>query len=111
MFDITGLSIGLGSGITNSRDANNRIRGKCLMNEKPDLAELVGIDVLLHDFLGIELGYSKDGIAEVHIPVTRQLMNGHGSVHGGVLYTLAERQPVTPSIWWSPGDAISLPVI
>lgn len=60
------------------------------MNDKPDLQEILAIEVPLHDFLGIEIGESADGRAEVRIPVTPQLINANGAVHGGVFYTLCD---------------------
>lgn len=60
------------------------------MNNQLEQREFFGISLPLHDFLGIELGDNKDGIAEVRIAVGPHLTNGHGSVHGGVMYTLCE---------------------
>ena len=60
------------------------------MHEKPDLREILAVEVPLHDFLGIEVGESCDGRAEVRISVTPRLLNANGAVHGGIFYTLCD---------------------
>lgn len=39
---------------------------------------------------GLRVVHAEPGEAEVHMLVGRELLNGHGNVHGGALFTLAD---------------------
>ncbi|MDR1533947.1 MAG: PaaI family thioesterase [Planctomycetota bacterium] len=39
---------------------------------------------------GLEVLRAEPGLAEVRMPVTPAILNGHGIVHGGALFTLAD---------------------
>lgn len=47
-------------------------------------------DIPLHRFLGIQIISYKDGFGEILVPVTANLVNTAGAVHGGVYYTLCD---------------------
>ena len=40
--------------------------------------------------LGIEIVAAEPGYAEVRLPVTPKILNGHDTIHGGALFTLAD---------------------
>lgn len=42
------------------------------------------------DFLGIETVDRRRGFARLRLPVRDELLNGHGTVHGGVLASLVD---------------------
>ena len=39
---------------------------------------------------GLEVIRAGPGVAEVRLPVTSRVINGHGNLHGGALFTLAD---------------------
>lgn len=51
-------------------------------------------DIMGHDafitLAGVEVVRAEAGFAEVRLPVTPKVLNGHGKVHGGALFTLAD---------------------
>lgn len=42
------------------------------------------------DLIGLKFTSVKDGISICKVKITRKLLNPHGFVHGGVLYTMAD---------------------
>ncbi len=42
------------------------------------------------DLAGMEVVLAEPGRAEVRLPLTDKVMNGHGNLHGGALFTLAD---------------------
>lgn len=43
-----------------------------------------------HVAAGLTLEAAREGYARVALAVNRDMLNGHGSVHGGVIFTLAD---------------------
>ncbi len=52
--------------------------------------EVMGDDVYALRTTGIEVVEAKAGYARTRLPVTPAIMNGHGNVHGGAYFTLAD---------------------
>ena len=52
--------------------------------------EVMGDDVYALRTTGIEVVEAKPGYARTRLPVTPAIMNGHGNVHGGAYFTLAD---------------------
>ncbi len=52
------------------------------------------LDVMGHDAYaattGLEVVRAEPGYAEVRLPITPKILNGHGNVHGGAIFTLAD---------------------
>lgn len=42
------------------------------------------------ELTGLEVVKALPGDAEIRLPVTTKILNGHGKVHGGALFTLAD---------------------
>lgn len=42
------------------------------------------------DLIGLNFATVQDGVSKCSIEVTKQLLNPHGVVHGGVLYSMAD---------------------
>lgn len=59
------------------------------MPGKKELAERMGHDNYAA-LTGLEVVKAEPGRVEVRMPVTRDILNGHGNVHGGALFTLAD---------------------
>lgn len=59
------------------------------MPRKEELAELMGHDAYA-ELTGLEVTRAEPGNVEVRLPVTSKILNGHGMVHGGALFTLAD---------------------
>lgn len=47
-------------------------------------------NVPLHDFLGLKIISYGDGRGEIGIPITPNVINAAGAVHGGIYYTLCD---------------------
>ncbi|MDR2390317.1 MAG: PaaI family thioesterase [Planctomycetota bacterium] len=54
-----------------------------------DWAKIMGRDAYAI-LTGLEVLRADPGLAEVRLAVTPQVVNGHGSLHGGALFTLAD---------------------
>lgn len=48
------------------------------------------VNVPLHKFLGAEFGLSENGVGEVNLPVTENVLNASGAVHGAIYYFLCD---------------------
>lgn len=59
------------------------------MPEKPKLPSIMGHDRFA-EMAGIEVLVAAPGYAETRMPVTPGILNGHGNVHGGAIFTLAD---------------------
>ena len=59
------------------------------MPTKDELFERMGRDRYA-ELTGLEVLAAAPGTAEVKMPVTPGILNGHGNVHGGALFTLAD---------------------
>lgn len=59
------------------------------MADKKEITGLMGRDAYA-ELTGLEIIRAEAGNAEVRLPVTPDILNGHGNVHGGALYTLAD---------------------
>lgn len=59
------------------------------MSEKKDVSAFMGHDAYA-ELTGLEVVRAEAGYAEVRLPVTPGIVNGHGNVHGGALFTLAD---------------------
>ncbi len=59
------------------------------MPNKEELAVLMGHDAYA-ELTGLEVIKAIPGEVEVRLPVTSKILNGHGNVHGGALFTLAD---------------------
>lgn len=59
------------------------------MPKKNELAERMGHDAYA-EITGLEVIHAEPGYVEVRMPVTEKILNGHGNVHGGALFTLAD---------------------
>ncbi|MCC8190261.1 MAG: PaaI family thioesterase, partial [Planctomycetes bacterium] len=59
------------------------------MPNKEDLARMMGHDAYA-ELTGLEVVRAVPGEVEVRLPVTPRILNGHGMVHGGALFTLAD---------------------
>jgi len=59
------------------------------MGELSHYAEM-SKDVPLHQFLGGRPGKYGNGYAEVIVPVSQNLLNGAGVVHGGIFYVICD---------------------
>lgn len=49
----------------------------------------MGIDLFARE-IGCEVLRAEPGYAEVRLPLAPKVMNGHGNLHGGALFTLAD---------------------
>jgi acyl-CoA thioesterase len=54
-----------------------------------DFQKAMGHDAFA-ELSGLEVIRAEPGYAEVRMPVTPQVLNGHGLAHGGALFTLAD---------------------
>lgn len=52
--------------------------------------EIMGDDVYALETTGIEVVEAGPGYARTRLPVTPAILNGHGNVHGGAFFTLAD---------------------
>ncbi len=59
------------------------------MSDKKDWLEVMGHDAYA-ELTGLEVLRADPGYAEVRLPVTPKILNGHGNVHGGAIFTLAD---------------------
>ncbi len=59
------------------------------MPERDDLIEVMGHDNYAA-LSGFEVLVAAPGYAEVKMPVEEKILNGHGNVHGGAMFTLAD---------------------
>lgn len=59
------------------------------MPKKSELAERMGHDAYAA-MTGLEVLHVEPGRVDVRMPVTPGILNGHGNVHGGALFTLAD---------------------
>ena len=59
------------------------------MSEKDEVFEIMGRDNYA-GLTGLKVVTARPGYAEVSLPVTEKIMNGHGNVHGGAIFTLAD---------------------
>lgn len=59
------------------------------MPNKEELADIMGHDAYA-ELTGLEVIMAEPGYVEVRLPVTPKILNGHGMVHGGALFTLAD---------------------
>ena len=50
---------------------------------------IMGRDAFV-ELAGVEVVRAEAGFAEVRLPVTAKVLNGHGKVHGGAIFTLAD---------------------
>ena len=60
------------------------------MADNGNWREIMGDDVYALKSTGIEVLEARAGYARTRLPVTPAIMNGHGNVHGGALFTLAD---------------------
>ncbi|MDR1520486.1 MAG: PaaI family thioesterase [Planctomycetota bacterium] len=58
-------------------------------NENHGWRRIMGDDAYA-GITGLEVLRAEPGLAEVRLPVTPAVLNGHGIVHGGALFTLAD---------------------
>ena len=59
------------------------------MVDKERFLELMGVDNYAV-LAGMEVVKADPGYAEVKLPITQKVLNGHGNLHGGALFTLAD---------------------
>lgn len=59
------------------------------MLEEKRFIELMGVDNYAV-LAGMEVIRAEPGYAEVKLPVTEKVLNGHGNLHGGAMFTLAD---------------------
>lgn len=59
------------------------------MVNKDEIIRMMGSDAYA-ELTGLEILRAEPGYAEVRLPVTPEVLNGHGNVHGGALYMLAD---------------------
>lgn len=59
------------------------------MFDKEKFYDIMGYDAFI-TLAGVEVVQAEAGFAEVRLPVTPKVLNGHGKVHGGALFTLAD---------------------
>lgn len=59
------------------------------MFDKQAFYDIMGRDAFI-ELAGIEILDAGAGFAEVRLPVTDKVKNGHGKLHGGALFTLAD---------------------
>lgn len=59
------------------------------MPNREELFELMGHDAYA-ELTGLEVIRAEPGSVEVRLPVTPRILNGHGKVHGGAMFTLAD---------------------
>lgn len=59
------------------------------MLDRERFREIMGVDNYA-DLAGMEVIRAEPGYAEVRMPLTEKVMNGHGNLHGGAMFTLAD---------------------
>lgn len=59
------------------------------MLDQEEFIRLMGVDNYAA-LAGMEVIRAEPGCAEVRMPVAEKLLNGHGNLHGGALFTLAD---------------------
>ncbi len=59
------------------------------MLDRERFRALMGVDNYA-DLAGMEVVRAEPGYAEVKLPLTEKVMNGHGNLHGGAMFTLAD---------------------
>ena len=59
------------------------------MVDKEVLIQVMGVDAYAAA-AGMEVLVAAPGYAEVRMPVAPNILNGHGKVHGGAIFTLAD---------------------
>lgn len=59
------------------------------MFDKEEFYRIMGRDAFV-ELAGVEIVEAGAGFAEVRLPVTPKVLNGHGKVHGGAIFTLAD---------------------
>lgn len=59
------------------------------MPKKEELIELMGHDAYA-ELTGVEVTRAEIGYVEARLPVTPKILNGHGKVQGGAIFTLAD---------------------
>jgi uncharacterized domain 1 len=60
------------------------------MTDNSNWREIMGDDAYALKTTGIEVVEVRPGYAKTRLPVTPAIMNGHGNVHGGAYFTLAD---------------------
>ena len=56
---------------------------------RDEVEPLLGIDAFAEQ-MGMEVLRAEAGYAEVRLPLSPGVMNGHGNLHGGAMFTLAD---------------------
>ncbi|MCL2001726.1 MAG: PaaI family thioesterase [Planctomycetes bacterium] len=59
------------------------------MPDKKCWLEIMGHDAYA-ELIGLEVVHAEPGRAEVRLTITPKVLNGHGNVHGGAIFTLAD---------------------
>ena len=59
------------------------------MADKDGWLGMMGRDAYA-ELTGLEVVLAEPGRAEVRLPITPKVLNGHGNVHGGAIFTLAD---------------------
>lgn len=57
---------------------------------QPEKIPIIYRDIPLHQFLGLQIVEYQGGFGEIHVPITVNLLNAIGAVHGGIYYTLCD---------------------
>lgn len=60
------------------------------MADNGNWREVMGDDAYALKTTGIEVVEAKPGFARTRLPVSPGILNGHGNVHGGAFFTLAD---------------------
>ena len=72
------------------------------MLDKEEFIHLMGVDKYAA-LSGMEVLRAEPGYAEVRLPVAEKVLNGHGNLHGGAMFTLADYTAAVASNMY--GDA------
>ncbi|MCC8109782.1 MAG: PaaI family thioesterase [Planctomycetes bacterium] len=59
------------------------------MKDSEEFLRIMGKDVYAHH-TGIEVLTAEPGYSKTRLPVSPETLNGHGNLHGGALFTLAD---------------------
>ena len=60
------------------------------MTDNSNWRDIMGHDAYALDATKIEVLEARPGYARTRMPVTPQIINGHGNVHGGAYFTFAD---------------------
>ena len=56
---------------------------------RDEVEKLLGIDAFAEN-AGMEVLLAEPGRADVRLPISPRVLNGHGNLHGGAMFTLAD---------------------